>query len=76
MSWFYKCIAMTKTVFSWLSQPEVQNARLTIPVSVGILTGIWNNPVNIQQITEQVKVVREQNFNGVSFFTGKVCGVI
>ncbi|KYC37346.1 hypothetical protein WA1_47945 [Scytonema hofmannii PCC 7110] len=51
-----------------LSQPEVQNARLTIPVSVGILTGIWTNPVNIQQVTEQVKVVREQNFNGVSFF--------
>jgi uncharacterized lipoprotein YddW (UPF0748 family) len=51
-----------------LSQPEVQNARQTIPVSVGILTGIWTNPVNIQQITEQVKVVREQNFNGVSFF--------
>lgn len=51
-----------------LKQSAVQNARRKIPVSVGILTGTWGNPVDIQRIKEQVKVAREQNFDGVSFF--------
>ncbi|GAB1545102.1 glycoside hydrolase family 10 protein [Scytonema sp. NUACC21] len=51
-----------------LAEPAVQNTRRKIPVSVGIITGTWGNPVNIRQIREQVKVVKEQNFNGVSFF--------
>jgi uncharacterized lipoprotein YddW (UPF0748 family) len=51
-----------------LKQPAIQNVRHKIPVSVGILTGTLTNPVDIQRIKEQVRAVREQNFDGVSFF--------
>lgn len=51
-----------------LSKPAVQFARRQIPVSVGILTGTWNRPVDIPQIQQQVAIVRERGFSGVSFF--------
>lgn len=51
-----------------LSQPAVQFSRGHIPVSVAILTGTWRSPVSIAQIEEQIKVVRDRGFAGVSFF--------
>ncbi len=51
-----------------LSQPAVQMARRQIPVGVGILTGTWRRPVDIAQIQQQVKAVRDRGFDGVSFF--------
>ncbi|ARV62100.1 hypothetical protein BZZ01_28820 [Nostocales cyanobacterium HT-58-2] len=51
-----------------LQQSAVQNARRKIPVGVGILTGTWGNPIDIKQIKEQVEIVRDRNFDGVSFF--------
>lgn len=51
-----------------LSQPAVQSARRRIPVSVGILSGLWRHPVTISQIQRQVKEVRDRGFAGVSFF--------
>ena len=54
--------------FSELSQPALQTARSQIPVSVGILSGLWTRPVSSDQIEQQVKMVRELGFKGVSFF--------
>lgn len=51
-----------------LRQPAVEFARHKIPVSVGILTGTWNRPIDIKQIEQQVKIVRDRGLNGVSFF--------
>ncbi|WP_013323104.1 glycoside hydrolase family 10 protein [Gloeothece verrucosa] len=51
-----------------LSQAAVQFSRQRIPVSVGILTGTWRSPVSILKIEQQVKIVRERGFAGVSFF--------
>lgn len=53
---------------SELSQPALQMARRQIPVGVGILTGLWRRPISIEQIQQQVKMVRELGFKGVSFF--------
>lgn len=57
-----------KSFLDQLSQPALQVARRQIPVGVGILTGTWSRPVDIAQIREQVQAVREQGFDGVSFF--------
>lgn len=51
-----------------LSQPALQMARRQIPVSIGLLSGLWSRPVTIKQIREQVRVVRDRGFDGVSFF--------
>lgn len=51
-----------------LSQTAVQLARRKIPVSVGIVSGTWRNPVPMQQIQQQVKFARERGFAGISFF--------
>lgn len=57
-----------KTFLAELKQPALQIARRRIPVSIGILTGSWNHPIAIAQIRQQVQMVREQGFAGVSFF--------
>jgi uncharacterized lipoprotein YddW (UPF0748 family) len=51
-----------------LAQPALQIARRRIPVSIGILTGSWRQPIGIAQIQQQVQTVRSQGFAGVSFF--------
>jgi uncharacterized lipoprotein YddW (UPF0748 family) len=51
-----------------LSQSAVEVARRQIPVSIGILTGTWNRPVDVKQIQQQIQVVRDRGFSGVSFF--------
>ncbi len=51
-----------------LSQPAIQFSRTKIPVSVGILSGTWNHPVPSKQIEQQVNLVRDRGFAGVSFF--------
>jgi uncharacterized lipoprotein YddW (UPF0748 family) len=53
---------------SELDQPEVTTAKKHIPVSIGILTGLKNRGVPIQQIQTQVEKVRDRNFAGISFF--------
>jgi uncharacterized lipoprotein YddW (UPF0748 family) len=57
-----------KSFVEQLSQPAIEVARRQIPVGVGILTGTWGRPVDIAQISEQVKAVRDRGFDGVSFF--------
>ncbi|MBD2596292.1 glycoside hydrolase family 10 protein [Nostoc spongiaeforme FACHB-130] len=51
-----------------LEYPEVKAARSHIPVSIGIITGLKNKNVPIDQIQTQVQKVRDRNFAGVSFF--------
>jgi uncharacterized lipoprotein YddW (UPF0748 family) len=51
-----------------LQRPEMEIARTHIPVSVGILTGLKNNPMDMTLIADQVRTVRDRQFAGVSFF--------
>ncbi|HEY9699854.1 MAG TPA: family 10 glycosylhydrolase [Trichocoleus sp.] len=51
-----------------LIQPAVQAAKRHIPVTIGIHTGSWQNPVSFRQIQKQVQAVRSGKFAGVSFF--------
>ncbi len=53
---------------SELEYPEVKAAKRHIPVSIGILSGLKNKSVPIQQVQTQVQKVRDRNFAGVSFF--------
>lgn len=57
-----------KTFQAELTQPALKIARRRIPVSIGILTGSWRQPIAFFQIQQQVQTVREQGFAGVSFF--------
>ncbi|MBG1257718.1 glycoside hydrolase family 10 protein [Nostoc commune] len=51
-----------------LEQPSIKLAQSLIPVGIGISTGTVRNPVKMAQIREQVQVVRDRNFDGISFF--------
>ncbi len=51
-----------------LKKPEVVDSRQHIPTGIGILTGLKDQPVPIQQVQQQVQAVRQQGFSGVSFF--------
>ncbi|MBL1173688.1 glycoside hydrolase family 10 protein [Pantanalinema sp. GBBB05] len=51
-----------------LQRPSIQEARRRIPTGVGILTGLKDKPIPFQQIQEQAQVVRQQGFEGISFF--------
>lgn len=51
-----------------LARPEVKAARRHIPVGVGILTGLKQRSIPMDQIQLQTQVVRERQLAGVSFF--------
>ncbi len=51
-----------------LAKPELIIARQHIPVSIGLLSGLRTKSVSFEQIQQQVRLVREQEFAGVSFF--------
>jgi uncharacterized lipoprotein YddW (UPF0748 family) len=53
---------------SELEYPEVKAAKSHIPVSIGILSGLKNRSVSMQQIKTQIQKVRDRNFAGISFF--------
>ncbi|TWH54154.1 glycoside hydrolase family 10 protein [Dulcicalothrix desertica] len=57
-----------KVFNSELDRPEVKAARSHIPVSIGIISGLKNKYVPMQQIQTQVQNVRARKFAGVSFF--------
>ncbi|WP_442942936.1 glycoside hydrolase family 10 protein [Nostoc sp.] len=50
-----------------ISRAEIQEAQQTIPTGVGIMTGLRNNPVPMQQIKSQVRAAQERGL-GVTFF--------
>jgi uncharacterized lipoprotein YddW (UPF0748 family) len=51
-----------------ISTPAVQLALSQIPVGIGISTGTLRDSVEIAQVKEQVKMVRDRHFDGISFF--------
>ncbi|OCQ99135.1 hypothetical protein BCD64_22385 [Nostoc sp. MBR 210] len=51
-----------------LEQPAIKLALSKIPVVIGISTGTLRNPVRISQIKEQIDMVRDRSFSGISFF--------
>ena len=51
-----------------LEQPEVLAAKEHIPVGVGVLSGLKGRPVLWHKINKQVKIAREHEFAGISFF--------
>ncbi len=51
-----------------LEQTSVVEASQHIPVSIGILSGLKGRRVLWDQIAQQVKLTRQRNFAGVSFF--------
>jgi len=53
---------------SELSRSSVQAARSRIRVAIALLSGTVRNPVDISQLREQIDVVRDRNFDGISFF--------
>jgi uncharacterized lipoprotein YddW (UPF0748 family) len=50
-----------------ISRSEIQEAQQTIPTGIGIMTGLRNNPVPMQQIKSQVRATQERGL-GVTFF--------
>jgi len=51
-----------------LNHPTIQAARRHILVGIGILAGLKNQPVPMARIQDQVKIVRNFKFSGISFF--------
>lgn len=51
-----------------LEASEVLDAKVNIPVAVGILTGLKVKSVNLSTVKEQVAESRKRKFAGVSFF--------
>ncbi|NET53507.1 MAG: family 10 glycosylhydrolase, partial [Merismopedia sp. SIO2A8] len=51
-----------------LVKPELYFAHSRMPLGVAILTGTPRLPVAIETIQQQVQVVRDRGFDGVSFF--------
>ncbi|MDX2239884.1 MAG: family 10 glycosylhydrolase [Leptolyngbyaceae cyanobacterium bins.302] len=51
-----------------LMQPEVQAARMQIPVAVGILTGLKGKPVSMSLVQQKIQIARDRGFAGASFF--------
>lgn len=50
-----------------ISRPEMQEAQQMIPTGVGIMAGLRNKPVSMQQIKSQVRASQERGL-GVAFF--------
>lgn len=57
-----------KRFIAELEREEVKLAKVHIPTAIGILTGLRNNPVSLNDIRAQVQEVRKRGFSGVSFF--------
>jgi uncharacterized lipoprotein YddW (UPF0748 family) len=51
-----------------LAQPAVKLAQTKIPVAIGISAGTLRHPVRISQVKEQIDIVRDRSFSGISFF--------
>jgi uncharacterized lipoprotein YddW (UPF0748 family) len=51
-----------------LQDESIQKARKHIPVGIGILSGLKGRPISMTDIADQVNIVRNQGYAGVSFF--------
>ncbi|MEM7555424.1 MAG: glycoside hydrolase family 10 protein [Cyanobacteria bacterium P01_A01_bin.84] len=52
---------------SKISRPEVQETQRLIPTGVGVMAGLRNKPVPMQQIQSQVRAAKQRGL-GVTFF--------
>ncbi|NMG09792.1 glycoside hydrolase family 10 protein [Brasilonema sp. UFV-L1] len=50
-----------------ISRPEIQEVQQMIPTGIGVMAGLRNSPVPMQQIHSQVRAARERGL-GVTFF--------
>ena len=57
-----------KSFIRELQQPEILAAKEHIPVGIGVLSGLKGRPILWHKIYKQVKIAREQEFAGISFF--------
>ncbi|WYL94401.1 MAG: family 10 glycosylhydrolase [Gloeotrichia echinulata IR180] len=53
---------------STISTPEIIEAQQLIPVGIGIMTGLRNRPVSLQQIQSQVRTAQERGLGAVFFY--------
>ena len=51
-----------------LESPELIAAKEHIPVGIGVLSGLKGRPILWHKINKQVKIAREHEFAGISFF--------
>jgi len=55
--------------FVWeMGQDAAQFARMHVPTSIGVLSGLKGRSVSMDIIAEQVEAVRDRDFAGVTFF--------
>lgn len=47
---------------------NLQSINQNFPISIGLYTGHWHAPKTIEQIQQEIEIVRNNGFNGVSFF--------
>ncbi|AFY72204.1 hypothetical protein Syn7502_00029 [Synechococcus sp. PCC 7502] len=57
-----------------LISSDLVEVRQTIPVGIGILTGLRTQKVDMQQISAQIKSTRSRGFQGFSFFFYETLG--
>ncbi len=57
-----------------LDQPDLRAISGKMPVGIGILTGLINRNVSTREIEDQVRLTREREFAGVSFFFYETLG--
>ena len=58
----------TDSFIKELEQPEIIAAKQHIPVGIGVLSGLKGRPILWHKIYKQVKIARERQFAGISFF--------
>jgi uncharacterized lipoprotein YddW (UPF0748 family) len=56
-----------QSFISKLDRPEMEEVKQVIPTGIGIMAGLRNNPVPIQQIRQQVRAAQQRGL-GVAFF--------
>ena len=57
-----------KSFIRELQQPEILAAKEHIPVAIGVLSGLKGRPILWHKINKQVRIAREHEFAGISFF--------
>ncbi|MBU7581753.1 MAG: glycoside hydrolase family 10 protein [Nostoc sp. TH1S01] len=53
---------------SQITRPEVIETQQYIPTGIGIMTGLRNRPVSLQQIQSQVQVAQQRGLGAVFFY--------
>lgn len=58
----------TDSFIKELEQPAILEAKEHIPVGIGVLSGLKGRPILWHKIHKQVKITRDRQFAGISFF--------